>query len=94
MFLEDDAVGFYNRNTMPAFEEYTFKEDAYSIHSNYPRAVGNRHDSYGRVLRGGSWIDIKRDLPSSYRSRSPRDRRSIIVGFRVARTLNPLPLVF
>ena len=45
-------------------------------------------DCARRVLRGGSWNYIPRDLRSAYRSRDPSGIRGDDVGFRVARTLN------
>ena len=42
-----------------------------------------------RVLRGGSWLIDPRNLRSAYRGRSTTGNRSLILGFRVARTLTP-----
>jgi len=46
-------------------------------------------DSSRRVVRGGSWGDYPQDLRSAYRLRSSTDNRNDILGFRLARTLNP-----
>ena len=40
-----------------------------------------------RVLRGGSWVNIPRDLRAAVRGRIDTGDRSSISGFRVARTL-------
>ncbi|MCY3547121.1 MAG: formylglycine-generating enzyme family protein [Gemmatimonadetes bacterium] len=45
-------------------------------------------DCSARVLRGGSWYHGVKDLRVAYRLRSPFLDRSLIVGFRVARSLN------
>ena len=42
-----------------------------------------------RVLRGGSWDDVPRDLLAARRGRSATGIRSDGNGFRVARTLTP-----
>jgi formylglycine-generating enzyme required for sulfatase activity len=42
-----------------------------------------------RVIRGGSWSDSPQDLRSAYRSSVDLDNRVSVIGFRVARTLNP-----
>jgi formylglycine-generating enzyme required for sulfatase activity len=46
-------------------------------------------DSGRRVLRGGSWLDLPRDLRAAYRGRGIPDSRFNYAGFRLARTLNP-----
>ena len=46
-------------------------------------------DCAKRVLRGGSWYYVRRDLRSSNRSWNSTSFRSGIIGFRVARTLTP-----
>ena len=45
-------------------------------------------DCSRRVLRGGSWLDVPRDMRSAGRNWYPAGSRVSIVGFRVARTLN------
>ncbi len=46
-------------------------------------------DCSGRVLRGGSWINIPRSLRSAFRSWDTTGNRNNNFGFRVARTLTP-----
>ena len=45
-------------------------------------------DGTRRVLRGGSWYDYPTILRSAIRYRNAPDFRNVIVGFRVARTLD------
>jgi formylglycine-generating enzyme required for sulfatase activity len=45
-------------------------------------------DSARRVLRGGSWYYIPRDLRSAYRIRYTPDYRYYYAGFRIARTFS------
>ena len=42
-----------------------------------------------RVLRGGSWSDIPRNLRAAFRNRYTTDDRDNSIGFRLARTLTP-----
>ena len=42
-----------------------------------------------RVLRGGSWVSVPKDLRAANRNRITAGYRSNNVGFRVARTLSP-----
>ncbi|MEL7485838.1 MAG: formylglycine-generating enzyme family protein, partial [Pseudomonadota bacterium] len=42
-----------------------------------------------RVIRGGSWFSEPRDFRSANRSSSTSNHRSVDVGFRIARTLEP-----
>ena len=67
--------------------EDCYKEDAYSSHGRYPVAVGNRHESCLRVVRGGGWALYPKYTRSAYRGRYTASRRSSYYGFRVARTL-------
>ncbi len=46
-------------------------------------------DCSGRVLRGGSWFDPPEDLRSASRYRYSASNRSVISGFRIAKTLSP-----
>ncbi len=46
-------------------------------------------DCSQRVLRGGSWFDVPRNLRSANRFRYSSTYRFIDVGFRIARTLTP-----
>ena len=43
----------------------------------------------GRVLRGGSWLNKPRNLRSANRLWDSTGFRSLIIGFRIARTLTP-----
>ena len=61
---------------------------------NYRSAPGDGsaweyRDCSDRVLRGGSWYDIPRNLRSAVRIRSNAGDRNGSSGFRVARTLTP-----
>jgi formylglycine-generating enzyme required for sulfatase activity len=46
-------------------------------------------DCSSRVVRGGSWVDYPQNLRSAYRSGVATDGRIYVIGFRLARTLNP-----
>ena len=46
-------------------------------------------DCSQRVFRGGSWFNEPRALRSAFRARYKSGYRSNVLGFRVARTLNP-----
>ena len=46
-------------------------------------------DCESRVLRGGSWDGLPRNLRAAYRDRSTTGSRNYDYGFRVARTLAP-----
>ena len=63
-------------------------------HDNYQGAPVNGSawttgDCGRRVLRGGSWGNLPGDLRSAYRNRYSPDIRYNVIGFRLARTLNP-----
>ena len=65
-------------------------EDCYN--DTYAGAPGNgdawtTRDCSERVLRGGSWFDLPGCVRAAYRYWDRSDRRLIIGGFRVARTL-------
>ncbi|GAB6051225.1 hypothetical protein JCM17960_00450 [Magnetospira thiophila] len=45
------------------------------------------NNSCHRVVRGGSWSNVPRDLRSAYRDWGPPDGRDSYLGFRLARTL-------
>ena len=49
-----------------------------------------RGDCGPRVVRGGAWSDIPGSLRSAVRYRLDAGDRSIVLGFRLARTLTPL----
>ena len=40
-------------------------------------------DDTARLLRGGSWDSVPWNCRSAYRGRYPRDRRGLVIGFRV-----------
>jgi formylglycine-generating enzyme required for sulfatase activity len=46
-------------------------------------------DMSGRVVRGGSWNDYPQFLRAAFRSWYTSDDRYNVIGFRLARTLNP-----
>jgi formylglycine-generating enzyme required for sulfatase activity len=46
-------------------------------------------DDHVRILRGGSWVDVPQILRAALRLGNTSDGRVIIIGFRLARTLNP-----
>ena len=48
-----------------------------------------RGDCSKRVLRGGSWGYVPRDLRCAVRDRNSTGNRNGFVGFRIARTLTP-----
>lgn len=63
-------------------------------HENYERLPPKNQaawllggDFSRRVLRGGSWFNVPRDLRSAYRYRDDTSDRDKAIGFRVARTL-------
>ena len=64
-------------------------------HGDYKRAPGDGRawtsggECSARVLRGGSWNNLPRDLRSVFRGRGPTAYRDDDYGFRVARTLTP-----
>ena len=64
-------------------------------HLSEPEASGGARVSHPcssdtpRILRGGSWSDPPQRLRSAARIAGPPDARDYIVGFRVARTLEP-----
>ena len=42
-----------------------------------------------RVIRGGSWVDQPRNVRSAQRDRDTATMRSVFLGFRIARDINP-----
>ena len=64
-------------------------------HDNYDGAPGDGEawvsggNCSKRVLRGGSWYDVPRDLRSANRDSYTSGIRSFDLGFRIARTLTP-----
>ena len=64
-----------------------YDKNAYRTHKSYPEMVGDWHDSCIRVVRGGSWYGVPRDLRSASRSRISPTSRDSNLGFRVARTV-------
>jgi formylglycine-generating enzyme required for sulfatase activity len=68
-------------------------EDAW--HGNYEGAPTDESawekdgDAARRVVRGGSWFYFPQFLRAAFRLRNSTDYRLIVIGFRLARTLNP-----
>ena len=77
--------------TLPgAWQRLEWCEDNW--HENYQGApvdgsVWSGGDSFYRVLRGGSWLNVPEVLRSAYRNGAPPDNRNFLIGFRVGRTL-------
>jgi formylglycine-generating enzyme required for sulfatase activity len=67
-------------------------EDCYE--ANYESAPNDgsavtTEDCFGRVVRGGSWFNVPRDLRAAKRSLEKPVFRYDNIGFRVARTVAP-----
>ena len=45
-------------------------------------------DCSPRVLRGGSWAEAPKNLRSANRSRSTASNRFVVIGFRLARSVD------
>ena len=83
-----NAFGLYDMHGNAA----EWVEDTY--HTSYEGAPTDGSpwvdgDTSWRVIRGGSWYGDPQDLRSTYRGRNTSVTRSFVIGFRVARTLNP-----
>ena len=89
-------VGTYGANNFEVHDTagnaYEWVEDCW--HKNYHGApiAGSAWTSGSncskRVLRGGSWYSRPRSLRSANRSGNYATVRSLIIGFRIARTLS------
>jgi formylglycine-generating enzyme required for sulfatase activity len=93
---ETSPVGSFKPNAFGLYEMagnvWQWVEDCY--HDNYDDAPADAsawtsRDCNRGVGRGGSWIDVPQFLRSAYRGKNPTVVRNGIVGFRLARTLNP-----
>ena len=51
--------------------------------------LGRAAIAASRVLRGGSWFFIPKDLRSAHRGAHTADNPDHDIGFRIARTLTP-----
>ncbi len=63
-------------------------EDCWNVdHYGAPASGGARLDGdcSKRVVRGGSWSDIPRNLTAAARGRAPVDKKLAFIGFRVVR---------
>jgi formylglycine-generating enzyme required for sulfatase activity len=83
-----NAWGLYNVHG----NVWEWTEDCWNDKNTGNRGDGSArtsNDCSHRVVRGGSWYGIPRFLRSAHRYRYATDVRNLIVGFRVARTLNP-----
>ena len=65
--------------------EDLFAADAYSHHAGHNPIYGRGGPD--RVLRGGSWLGIPRDVRCAYRFHNSPQLRYSYIGFRLARTL-------
>ena len=91
-------VGSYRANGFGLYDMHgnvwEWVQDCWSWNDNY-RGAPNKGEAWERgycsrrVLRGGSWVSIPRNLRSANRLRYDTGYRGSISGFRVARTLGP-----
>src|SRR5262249_21564281 len=68
--------------------------DGYGEHDYKLREVDDPAGPPGaatRVIRGGGWDYLPRDLRSASRNDLPPDHRAFVLGFRIARLLSPDP---
>ena len=94
---QTSPVGSFEPNAFGLYDMYgnvwEWVEDCW--HDNYEGAPSDGSvwtsggDSDRRVVRGGSWYDVPRDLRSAYRDWIRPSYRSIDVGFRLVQDLNP-----
>jgi formylglycine-generating enzyme required for sulfatase activity len=93
---ETPPVGSFKPNPFGLYDMagnvWQWVEDCY--HDNYDDAPADGSawtsgDCSLRVVRGGSWDNGPQNLRAAVRIRSTDDDRDDVVGFRLARTLNP-----
>lgn len=90
--FQPNAFGFHHVHG----NVWEWVEDCY--HSSYrdgptdgsARTSGN---CTNRVLRGGSWSNVSSGLRAALREKSTTGNRNYVIGFRVARTLQPANIV-
>ena len=86
--FKQNAFGLYDVHG----NVWSWTEDRYHDKYDNPPTDGSAWtagDSSSRVLRGGSWYDSPQFLRSAVRGWHSTVGRGFIVGFRLARTLNP-----
>jgi formylglycine-generating enzyme required for sulfatase activity len=89
-------VGSFAANSFGLYDMagnvWQWVQDCY--HDGYDGAPGDgsawtEGDCRRRVVRGGSWIDLPRNLRSAIRNWDTSGYRDVDLGFRVGRTLTP-----
>ena len=95
-YIHTSPVGRYTRNGYGLYDVlgnvWEWTRDCWNgSYDGAPTGGGawESGDCSRRVLRGGSWSDVPRDLRSAIRSRLDTGIRSDFIGFRVARTFTP-----
>ena len=89
-------VGSFEQNPWGLFDVhgnvYDWVEDCYAETYNDAPTDGSARvvkDCSSRVLRGGSWLGNPQYLRAADRGRDQPDNRDSVIGFRLARTLDP-----
>jgi formylglycine-generating enzyme required for sulfatase activity len=58
----------------------------YNEYKGHEKQCANKNDSRSRVLRGGSWLYLPRNVRSAYRFYLTASNRNFNIGFRLSRT--------
>lgn len=99
-WMNTAPVGSFHANSFGLYDtsgnvwewvEDTWQEDYGAAPSDGSAWV--RNNEVRRVLRGGSWINDGRLQRSAVRNRSDAGSRNFVVGFRVARSIEPSEVV-